>query len=191
MKLSYLLPLVALSAFFGSCTKEEEAVVEVVDKSPLDAFYATEAPANPKQISEVFADPTPGREVVLAGEVMGAEHPFVDGRAMVILGDPTKLTPCNRIPGDENCPTPWDNCCDDLEMVKASITTVQILDKDGAVLKAKFKGYKGIKELSFVTVKGTIAEGSNAQNLLINVTSFNVAAESPYKDAKPVRNYEF
>ena len=113
-------------------------------------------------------------------------QPFaVEYRGMVMLGDPTKMTPCNRIPGDE-CPTPWDVCCDDPAVIKKSISTVQFLDENGKVIKTGLKGYQGIKELSFLTVKGTIAEQSNPENLLINASAFHVAEQSPFKDAKPV-----
>jgi hypothetical protein len=55
-----------------------------------------------------------GDEVTVQGRIMGVESPFVDGRAICILGDPKILTPCNEIPGD-SCETPWDVCCDSAE----------------------------------------------------------------------------
>ena len=183
MKYIFLATLLMTSSLLWSCTqKETEAESET---SLLDAFLVTEAPADAQQISKVFEDPSPGREVILSGEIMGQMEPFADGYAIVTLGDPTKITPCNRIPGD-GCPTPWDNCCDDRAVIKKSITTIQFLDENGKVIKAGLKGYQGIKELSFLTVKGKIAEQSNAENLLINATAFHVAEESPFKDAKPV-----
>jgi hypothetical protein len=175
MKIKHILTLITATIAIGNAQ----------DQSILDSFALAKAPENALQISEVFKDPSPGKKVVLSGEVMGRMDPFIKGRAMVTLGDPTKITPCNRIPGD-SCETPWDVCCDDPEVIKKSIATIQILNQDGRVLKAGLKGYKGIKELSFLTVVGTIAKGSNANNLLIDASAFHVAKVSPYKDAAPV-----
>lgn len=185
--------VIGAAALISACNsskddKDSNKSSASMDATSLDSFYVDTAPANASQISEVFADPTPGREIVLSGEIMGRKHPFVEGRAMVLLGDPTKITPCNRIPGDE-CTTPWDTCCDDPEVLKKSITTIQFLDSDGKIVKTNLKGYKGIKEQSFLTVKGTIAEGSNANNLLVNAEAFHLTEPSPYVNAPPAANY--
>ncbi len=179
------LTILCAAGLLCSCQSEKDVTPATQAASPLDAFLVSEAPPGMVQISEVFADPTPGKEVVLAGEVMGRMEPFVEGRAIVVLGDPTKLTPCNRIPGDE-CPTPWDICCDDAEVIKKSTSTIQFLGPDGKVIKSSLKGFHGIKELSYLTVKGRIAEGSNAENLLINAEAVFVTDPSPYKDAPAV-----
>lgn len=181
---------VAFSLCFSACKNEESNATtsKTGGTALLDGYYKEVAPSGAKHISEVFNNPTPGTEVVVQGEVMGRLSPFVDGRAMVVLGDPTKVTPCNRIPGDQ-CKTPWDNCCDDPDVLKKSITTIQFLDADGKVLKAGLKGYKGIKELSYLTVQGTIADGSNADNLLITAKAFNLTDPSPFKDAEPAADY--
>jgi hypothetical protein len=181
--------LLAAVALLPACKeKATESSETTGTASSLETYYVNEVPGSAKQISEVFADPTPGKEVVLSGEVMGRMHPFVEGRGMVMLGDPTKITPCNRIPGDE-CPTPWDNCCDDPEVLKKSIVSIQFLDEAGKVIRTGLRGYKGIKELSFLTVKGTIADGSNAENLLVTAQAFHITEPSPYLNAPPAADY--
>lgn len=100
---------------------------------------------------------------------MGRKDPFVAGRAMLVLGDPAKLTSCD-IKDCSECPTPWDVCCDDPDDIKNFTATVQVLDADGKLIKQGLKGNHGIKELSQLIVTGTVAEGSNADNLLINAT---------------------
>lgn len=186
MKYTYLIALATASTVLLSCsdTKENVAPTETTSTN-LEKFYTGEAPEGARHISEIFADPTPGREIVVSGEIMGRSEPFIDGRAMVVLGDPTKITPCNRIPGDL-CPTPWDNCCDDPDVLKKSVATIQFLDEEGKVLKTGLKGFKGIKELSYLTIKGEIAEGSNPNNLLISADSFHITDPSPYLNAKAV-----
>lgn len=179
---------VAFAFAFGvtGCNQSEpKNSSEATAANPLEAHYQQTAPANAKHISEVFADAKPGKEVVVHGEVMGRMNVFVDGRAMVVLGDPTKITPCNRIPGD-GCVTPWDVCCDPPEIIKKSIATIQFLSADGRVIKQGLKGFKGIKELSFLTVKGIIAEGTTAENLLISAQEFHLTDPSPFAGAPPV-----
>lgn len=193
-KPSFILPacLAVTGLFLSACgekaTDETSTASENSDSSALDAYLVKEAHSEVKQISELFAKPDPGTEVVVGGEVMGSMNPFIDGRAMVVLGDPTKLTPCNRRPGD-TCQTPWDVCCDLSETIKSSIATIQLVDDEGKIIKSGLKGVEGIQELSYLTVSGTIAEGSNAENLLINAKEIYVADESPYKDAPPVSGH--
>ena len=171
----------------ASCGDKETSgePVAPVDTGELAEVFLKETPAGAVNISEARKDPTPGRTVTISGEVMGSLNPIIEGRALVMIGDPTKLTPCNRIPGDA-CETPWDVCCDDPEVIKTSIATVQVLDAEGKPLKEGLRGLSGLKELSFLTVTGTVAEGSNADNFLVNATGIHVAKESPFKNAPPV-----
>lgn len=183
MQKHLIIPVLAAALFAPACKDQSAPSASATSASPLDAFYVAEAPGNVRQISEVFADPVPGKEVVLAGEIMGRKHPFVEGRATVMLGDPTKVTPCNRHNND--CSTPWDNCCTDSELLKKAVATIQFVDSEGKVIKGDLKGYKGIKEQSYLTVKGTIAEGSSKENLIINATAFHLTDPSPYVNAPP------
>ena len=171
----------------ASCGNKESAEdnPSAGESSALQGVFLEEAPPNALNSAEARKDPTPGREVTISGEIMGSLDPIIEGRALVMIGDPTKLTPCNRIPGDA-CETPWDVCCDDPDVIKTSIATVQVLDAEGRPLKEGLRGLSGLKELSFLTVTGTVAEGSNADNYLVNATGIHVAKESPFKNAPPV-----
>lgn len=146
--------------------------------SSLEAVLIDEAPAGAISITEIRKDPTPGREVTVAGDIIGRTEVFVPNRSMLILGDPEAITSCNRMPGD-GCPTPWDVCCDDPDVIKASIATVQVLDEDGKLHKSGLKGLGGMKELSQLVVRGTIAEGSGPDNLIINATGIHIASVAP------------
>lgn len=182
------LALALSTALLTSCQKTEEEVEKTETNkpsSPLESIILKEAPTNALAISEAIKAPQPGEPITISGEVMGRLDPFIEDRAMVILGDPTKLTPCNRKPGD-SCDTPWDVCCDLQETINQSTATIQVLDENGAPIKTGLKGLNGMKELSFLTVTGTVAEGSNDKNLLVSATGIHVAEESPFKDAPPV-----
>jgi len=181
------LALLTITSLLSSCKNAKPAIQTdpPAEENALTKIFLPTAPADAVAISLALTTAKPGETITISGEIMGSSNPFIDGRAMLVLGDPTKLTPCNRMPGDA-CETPWDTCCDDPDVVASSIATIQILDEDGSPLKIGLKGLQGIKELSFLTITGTVAEGSNEKNLLVNATGIHVAVESPFKDAPPV-----
>lgn len=167
-----VLPLCLLS--LSSCEKKTEAQAEIIPAVVLDSYFTSSAPADAKAISTLRTTAKPGDEVTVTGLVMGREKPFVDGRAAFILGDPAKITPCNEMP-DDHCKTPWDACCDTPEAKKEGTATIQIVDADQRVLKRSLKGEHGLKELSKVTLTGTVDKSSTPEALIINATALYVA----------------
>lgn len=143
-----------------------------------------EAPAQPAAAPKAFVDarpagePTPipearalksGSEVVLQGRVMGVKKPFVEGRAVFILGDESTIKPCT-----DHCSMPWDACCDPVDVRTVGIVTVQVLDDAGKVLATGLKGVKGLKELSRVTVAGAVAKRSSKDAFVVNAKAVYV-----------------
>ena len=148
---------------------------------PLTSILLPEIPEGAVSITEARQKPAPGTKVTLSGKVMGNENPIIQSRALLTLGDPARITSCDLIPGDE-CPTPWDVCCDDPDMVTASIATIQVLDEQGRPLKAGLRGLGGLKELSSLIVVGEVAEGSHENNFLVNATGIHVVMAEATKD---------
>ncbi len=112
----------------------------------------------------------PGAEVILKGCVMGVHEPFVKERALFILGDESTITPCNAM-GDDHCPVPWDACCDPAAVRSAGTASIQLLGEDGKVLPIGLKGVGGLKELSKVTVAGSVAPGSSADAFIVTASA--------------------
>lgn len=163
----------SMFALLASC--EKPAPPQATTPSvPLGPYFSTTAPADPKPIHQVRTTAKPGDQITVSGLVMGREKPFVDGRAAFILGDPAKLTPCNKMP-DDHCKTPWDACCDSPELKKEGTATIQIVGPDNRVLKQSLKGEHGLKELSAVTLTGTVDKASTPEALIINATAMHVA----------------
>jgi hypothetical protein len=182
MKKTILLPL-GLAFILAACSDDKETTKEdSTPKGPLEKVVLDAAPASPIQIAELRKSAKPGDTVTFTGEVIGSFDVFMEGRAVMIMGDPHKMTPCNRIPGDE-CETPWDVCCDDPDHVTAAIVTVQVLDESGKPLKTSLKGVGGVAELSAVTVTGEVDKKSNDKNMIINATGLFVHPGGP--PAKP------
>lgn len=169
MKRLFLLPFLLLAA----CEKPAaETPASTTPAVSLDSYFAAEAPVSPQQIHVVRASAKPGDQVTVSGIVMGREKPFVDGRAAFVLGDPSKMTPCNKMP-DDHCKTPWDACCDTPEAKREGSATIQLVD-NGRVIKQELKGVHGLKELSNVTLTGTVDKASTAEALIINATKLHV-----------------
>ncbi len=171
-----------LAAFSLSSCKESETTlgtsVEISAPDPaLEKYFTDEAIADGQQITAARTTAKPGDEISLSGLVMGREKVFVDNRASFILGDPTTLTPCNKMP-DDHCETPWDACCDDKKLKLEGTASIQIVGEDGRVLSGEIRGTQGLKELSSVTITGTVAPQSSPDSpdsLVVNATKIHVS----------------
>ena len=168
MKMTWL--LLAAASLLASCKETPASSTETPTPAPSEALtrVLTAAPSGkPQAIHTIRDSAQAGDEITVSGRIMGNLKPFVDGRAAFILGDPEILIPCNERP-DDDCETPWDNCCDSPEDKKRATATIQIVDADGRVLKEAIEGLGGLEKLAHVTVSGKVAEGSSPDLLLIN-----------------------
>jgi hypothetical protein len=170
----------AAIALLASCKKEESAANTPASPAAsgpsqaLSQVLGTSPTGEAKPIHLIRATAKPGDEITVSGKIMGNASPFVEGRSVFILGDPEVLTACNEDPADK-CTTPWDNCCDSKEDKKRGTATVQVVDKDGRVLKEPIEGVGGLAKLADVTVSGKVAEGSSADLLIINAQAIRTA----------------
>ena len=154
---------------------ETPAVVAAETPAALAAvFHAVPAPESLTSIPALRTAVQPGDVVVIEAKVMGTEAPFVDGRALVVVGDEGTLTSCNLLRPGDTCETPWDVCCEDAEAIGAGTATIQVVDGEGRVLKTDLRGVNGLVELSRVRVAGTVAPESTADALIINAEAIEV-----------------
>ncbi|MCE3017714.1 MAG: hypothetical protein ACK56W_13035 [Pirellula sp.] len=109
-------------------------------------------------------------EVTLVGLIGGSPEPFVDGIAAFTIVD-AKVPYCAA---DENCPTPWDYCCQQ-DAVKENIATVQVVDDNGKPVMADARKLLHLKELTTVTVQGK-AKRDEQGNLVVHATKLFVNA---------------
>ena len=157
----------------AACGENDVPDSTAPEVSVFDGFFATVPPEGAVEIHEARGGAVPGEEITLRGRVMGRSHPFVDGRAAFVLGDTTLLTPCNEKPDDE-CPTPWDVCCDSAEAKREGTATIQIVGDDGRVIAQPLREVNGLVELSTLTLRGTVADGSSGDALIVNATAIHV-----------------
>lgn len=168
-------------ALLTSCGGEKESApspeASAPTESALPASLALDAaPEGAISIVALKEQHTPGDEVTFSARVMGRTEVFVPGRAIMIVGDPTILTPCNEKP-DDPCETPWDVCCDPPESRRLGTLTVQVVDEAGTVLPTDLRGFQGITELSHLTITGTLATGGDDAPWIVNATGIHVHPE--------------
>jgi len=104
---------------------------------------------------------------------MGTPSPFVEGRAVFVLGDEATITPCDAMAAD-HCPKPWDACCDPADIRMKGTATIQVIDESGRPVKAGLKGVNGLSELSRVTVTGTVAPHSSQMAFIVNADAIHI-----------------
>lgn len=175
MKLANLsIAVIAMLSLHACKPKESKPSVETqAPDSALAAYFVTETLPDAQSIHIARTTAKPGDAITLKGEVMGREKVFVDGRAAFILGDPEKLTSCDKNP-DDACETPWDACCDSKELKRIGIASIQILGEDGRVIASELKGVNDLKELSSITLSGLVDQSSTEENFVINAKQIHV-----------------
>lgn len=164
------------AVFLASCGSDEPAndsQASVVDPA-VDAVFLDAKPEGAISVLEARKSAKPGDTVTISGKIAGTMNPFTEGYASFVLADRT-LETCDLIPGDE-CPTPWDACCVEPGVIKASRLTLQIVGDDGRPVAASVKGAHGLAELAPLVVTGTVAEGSTEENLIVNLSGLFVDA---------------
>lgn len=173
--MKYLIAI-ALLVLLSSCSEEKSASSTTSAPAPskieIDAGVFSQKLSQGLTIAEA-RKLSPGDKVTVSGKIMGAPSVFVDGRASFIMGDPEILISCEIRHADE-CATPWDNCCDDKKDVASNTLSIQLIDKDGKVLKIGLKGQHGLKELAMLTVQGTVAPSSSPEAMIINAEAIQV-----------------
>ena len=137
-------------------------------------FQDVAATESIQPIPELRTSVSPGDTVVVEAKVMGDMNPFVENRALFVVGDEGTLTSCDLRGDDDHCDTPWDNCCDDPKALRAGTATIQVVDANGQVIKHSIRGLEGLKELSRIRVKGVVAPQATEGALIINATAIDV-----------------
>ncbi len=168
MKPTLILNSAAIALALSACGEKSAETAAPADPRVEAVFVATE-PAGAISVIEARKNPAPGTEVTVIGRVAGAMEPFSKDFATLVLADDTVMT-CERNPGD-SCPTPWDACCVEPKTLAASRLSVQVSGADGQPIDATLKGAKGLKELDQIVIRGKVAPGSNAENLMIEATA--------------------
>jgi hypothetical protein len=155
-----LAALLLTCSLLAACGKDEPSP----DAAP-GAGSATPASA-PHLLTQDIPGTVPVLTALAAAEgaeiaVVGKVQRKVKGRAIFYLTD-EKVEDCTRT-GDDNCPTPWDYCCREKEMLKSTIL-VELRGPDGQPVPV---ASLGIRELDLVAVRGTLAKSESGRLVLL------------------------
>lgn len=165
-----IVPFTLVCLFLAGCGGDSPSEVETtaVDAgssvSAEPSFLFEQKPSGAIAVSDARGS-APGEEIVVEGVIGGVLHPFTEGFAVFVIGDDA-LVYCNEMEND-HCATPWDACCEDPELRKRSIASVEIVDSDGLPIETSAQSMLALEELDRVVVTGTVSESSTPDNLII------------------------
>jgi hypothetical protein len=153
----------------GGGTSPAPTVAEKAPTAPAEGtkYLLAAEPAGVKGVIDARKAVKDGDAVTLVGRIGGSEKPFVEGRAVFTIVDPS-LEPC----AEKGCPTPWDYCCSTDELPTAT-ATVKLAEADGKAVASDARKLLGLKELQTVVVTGT-AKRDDAGNLTVLATGLFV-----------------
>ena len=168
--------LISLLLFLcSSCSDDSSAVDNGGEKASLPQGFIVESGlGDALSVNDVRKNISSSKELVVEGFIGGRKRPFTKNSAVFILGD-NSLETCDEIAGD-NCPTPWDVCCEDKKRVAESTMSVQLLDTNGSLIFGTLEGLAGLKAGARIKVRGSLDEKSSTRSLIINAKNIQVVA---------------
>lgn len=160
---------------YSSCSDDLNMVDIEGEKASLPKGFIVESGlGDALSVNNVRKNISSSKELVVEGFIGGRKKPFTENSAVFILGDHS-LETCDEIPGD-NCPTPWDVCCEDRKKVSEFTMSVRLLDANGSLLSGTLEGVAGLKAGTKIKVRGSLDEKSSTRSLIINAKNIQVVA---------------
>tara|TARA_B100001248_G_scaffold262566_1_gene259463 strand:- start:3269 stop:3808 length:540 start_codon:yes stop_codon:yes gene_type:complete len=165
-----------LLLLYSSCSNDSKMVDIEGEKASLPRGFIVESGLEEAlSVIEVRTNNSTDKEVVVEGFIGGRKRPFTKNSAIFILGDHSLVT-CDEKDND-NCPTPWDVCCEDRKKVANSTLSVQLLDANGSLLAGTLEGVAGLEAGAKVKVKGSLDEISSTRAFIINAKNIQLVAD--------------
>ncbi|MBI3412002.1 MAG: hypothetical protein HY040_27035 [Planctomycetes bacterium] len=143
----------------GTSNKENDQRKQAVAQD--NKYILGEEPAGAKDVLEVKTQAKNGDEVVIVGRIGGSVKPFT-GRAAFTIVD-MSLKSCSDREGD-NCPFPWDYCCEAPDDLAKATVLVKFVDENGKTLAQDAKESMSLKELQTVVVRGVARRNGNGES---------------------------
>lgn len=174
VRVTLFVALASALSIVGCTSDKETGKTDPAGKggSSIDAIFLDAAPEGAQSLASVKASAKKGDEVTFKARIGGKVEPFLKERAVMIVIDPS-LPSCADNKGD-NCPVPWDYCCETQETITANTATVQVVDADGKVLATTLEKQKGLAPLDWITVVGEVADKNDQGLFLVNVKGIHL-----------------
>jgi hypothetical protein len=135
-------------------------------------YLLKEEPKDAKAVVKVRKEGKNGEDVIVVGRIGGRTNPWIKGAAAFTMVDEA-VKSCDQIPGD-NCPTPWDYCCETGLPQKTVLVT--LVDEAGKIVKKDARQLLKVRELQTVVVKGKVKR-DKTDNVSIQATNVFVRTE--------------
>lgn len=164
MHRSVLLSMLTVLLTLPACRESAEPVGSV---QTTPAWLLTQAPTDARTVGEIKPLAVEGDRVVMRGRIGGRKDPITPGVGVFMVVDPG-VPSCDQIPGD-NCPSPWDYCCEPRDSLTANSATIQLVDDAGKPIESDLSG-AGLRPLDEVVIIGTVGPRPSAQILTIRAT---------------------
>jgi predicted hotdog family 3-hydroxylacyl-ACP dehydratase len=172
MRTRLLTAILACAAFLPACGRTETApTTPPAAILPAGLFIETE-PADAVPVHTAKQSAREGERIVIRGRIGGTREPFVAGRAVMTIVDPGLPTCDER--ADDDCPTPWDYCCETRADIVASAATVQVSGDNGGPLRADLKNISGLKPGAEVVIVGTVGRTESPTAFLVHAKTIYV-----------------
>ena len=113
-----------------------------------------------------------GELLTVEGYIGSRKDPFSQNRASFILCDHT-IDSCDRVLGD-NCPTPWDACCEDRNKIINGTINIQVVDKNGTLVQGNLNGVGGLKPGAKIKVLGVVDDESITSSMVLNAKKIKI-----------------
>ena len=165
-----------LLLLYSSCSNDSKMVdIEGENASLPRGFIVESGLEEALSVIEVRTNNSTDKELIVEGFIGGRKRPFTKNSAIFILGDHSLVT-CDEKDND-NCPTPWDVCCEDRKKVANSTMSVQLLDANGSLLAGTLEGVAGLEAGAKIKVKGSLDEKSSTRAFIINAKNIQLIAD--------------
>jgi hypothetical protein len=138
---------------------------------PAGLFISAE-PADALPVVAAKQSAREGERIIIRGRIGGTRDPFVAGRAIMTIVDPA-LPTCDE-KAEDDCPTPWDYCCETRADIVANAATVQVSSESGGPLRADLKGASGLMPGDHITIVGTVGATTSPTAFLIHAESIYI-----------------
>ena len=164
---------VAVAALALGCRDEGQVKTAAGPDGQSPVWLLTTPPEAPQSITQARAGAAEGDAVVLRGRIGGRRDPISPGSPVFTVVD-LSIPYCGQ-DHEDDCPQPWDYCCEPREKLKAGSATVQVVGADGQAASAG-PAAAGLKPLDEVIVVGTVGPRPNDDVFIVRATGIYQAA---------------
>ncbi len=156
----------------GNATSE--STNDAAKGNDVASRIVSDEPEGAKPLVDVKSSAAVGDDVTFVARIGGRAKPFVDGRAVMVVMDPS-IPSCADNHGD-TCAIPWDYCCETTETITTNAATVRVVDTEGDPVRTSFEA-AGLEPLDRITFAGRVAEKDEGGRFVVDVASIYVHGE--------------